>query len=55
MWVRTTTAQTQPGQVDEFERRWREHVAPHVPELSGLHSIYVCGNRDTNSVMTIHL
>ena len=55
MWVRTTRAQTQPGQVDEFVRRWREHVAPHVPEMSGLRRVYLCGNRDTNAVMTIHL
>jgi heme-degrading monooxygenase HmoA len=55
MWVRTTKAQTQPGQVDEFVRRWREHVVPHVPEISGLRSVYLCGNRDADSVMTIHL
>ena len=55
MLVRTTKAQTQPGQVDEFARRWREQVAPHVPEMSGLRSVYLCGNRDTNTVMTIHL
>jgi heme-degrading monooxygenase HmoA len=55
MLIRTTKAQTQPGQVDEFVRRWREHVAPHVPEMSGLRSVYLCGNRETNTVMTIHL
>jgi heme-degrading monooxygenase HmoA len=55
MWVRTIKAQTQPGQVDEFVRRWREYVAPHVPEMAGLRSVYLCGNRDADSVMTIHL
>lgn len=55
MLVRTTKAQTQPGQVDEFVRRWREVVAPHVPEMPGLRSVYLCGNRETNTVMTIHL
>ena len=55
MLVRTTKARTQPGQVDEFVRRWREHVAPHVPEMSGLRSVFLCCNRDANSVMTIHL
>jgi len=55
MLVRTTQAKTQPGQVDEFVRRWRDLVAPHVPEMSGLRSVYLCGNRDANSVMTIHL
>jgi heme-degrading monooxygenase HmoA len=55
MLVRTTKAQTQPGQVDEFARRWREHVVPHVPQMAGLRSVFLCGNRDANSVMTIHL
>ena len=55
MLVRTTKAQVQPGQVDEFVRRWQEQVAPHVPEMVGLRGVYLCGNRDTNSVMTIHL
>lgn len=55
MLVRMTTAQTQPGQIDEFVRRWLELVAPRVPEMSGLRHIYLCGNRDTNTVMTIHL
>lgn len=55
MWLRTTKAQIQPGQIDEFARRWRELVAPHIPEIPGLRSVYLCGNRDTNTVMTIHL
>lgn len=55
MLVRTTRAQTQPGQVDEFIRRWRDVVSPHVPEMPGLRSVYLCGNRETNTVMTIHL
>ncbi len=55
MLIRTAKAQTQPGQVDEFVRRWRELVAPHAPEMSGLRSVYLCGNRDTDTVMTIHL
>lgn len=55
MLVRTTKAQTQPGQIDEFVRQWRELVAPRIPEMSGLRSVYLCGNRDTNTVMTIHL
>jgi heme-degrading monooxygenase HmoA len=55
MLIRTTKAQVQPGQVDEFVRRWQEHVAPHVPEMAGLRSVYLVGNRDHNTVMTIHL
>jgi heme-degrading monooxygenase HmoA len=55
MWVRTTTAQVQPGQIDEFVRWWRELIAPHAPEMAGLRSVYLCGNRDTNTVMTVHL
>ncbi len=55
MWVRTTKAQTQPGQIDEFVRRWLEQVAPRIPETSGLHGVYLCGNRDTNTVMSVHI
>lgn len=55
MLVRATKAQTQPGQIDEFARRWREHVAPRVPEMAGLRGVYLCGNRDANTVMTIHI
>jgi heme-degrading monooxygenase HmoA len=55
MIIRTTTAQVQPGQIDEFARRWNEFVAPHVPEMSGLRSVYLVGNRDRNTVKTIHL
>ena len=39
MLVRTTKAQTQPGQVDEFVRRWQEQVAPRIPEMSGLRDV----------------
>ena len=55
MLVRTTKAQTQPGQIDEFVRRWRGLIAPRIPQISGLRRVYLCGNRDTNTVMTIHL
>ena len=42
MRVRTIKAhkvQTQPGQVDELVRRWREQVAPRIPEMSGLRDV----------------
>lgn len=55
MLIRTITVQTQPGQVDELVRRWREQVAPHIPEVPGLRSVYVCGNRDANTVMAVQL
>ena len=55
MRIRTTKVQTQAGQVEELARRWREHVAPRIPEMPGLRSVYLCGNRETNTVMTIHL
>lgn len=55
MLVRTTKVQTHPGQVDELVRRWREIVAPHVPEVPGLRGIYLCGDRDANTVVAIHL
>lgn len=29
MLVRTTKAQLQTGQIEEFALRWQEHVAPH--------------------------
>jgi len=55
MSIRTTKARTQPGQVDEFVRRWRELVAPRVPEMSGRRGVYLCADRDANTVVTIHL
>src|SRR5215216_1762686 len=53
MWVRTVTVETQPGQVDEFVRRWQAQVAPHIPEVPELHRVFVCGNRDANTVMAV--
>jgi hypothetical protein len=55
MLVRTTKAQTQPGQIDEFVRRWREQIVPHVPEMPELRSVYLCGDRGTNTIMAIYL
>lgn len=55
MLVRTTKARIQSGQIDEFARRWEEHVAPRVPEIPGLRSVYLCANRGANTVMTVHL
>lgn len=55
MWVRTTTAQVEPGHLDEFVRQWREYVAPHAPEIPGLRTVFLCGNRDTDTVLAIHL
>ena len=55
MLIRTTRAQTHPGHVDELVRRWQEVVAPHVPEIPGLRRVYVCGDREANTVMAIHL
>lgn len=55
MEIRTTTARVQPGQLDEFARRWQAIVAPRVPEVPGLRGAYLCANRDTDTVMAIHL
>lgn len=55
MRLQTTKARTQPGQFDAFVRQWREHVAPHALEMSGLRGVFLCGDRDTNTVVTIHL
>lgn len=54
MLVRLTKAKVQPEQLGEFVRRWQEHVAPHVPDMPGLRGVYLCGDQDTNTVMTIH-
>jgi hypothetical protein len=53
MVMRTITVQTHPGQVDELVRRWQAQVAPHIPEVPGLHRVFVCGNRDANTVMAV--
>ena len=55
MLIRTTKAQTHPGQVDELVRRWQDVVAPHVPEIPGLRSVYLCGNPEADTVLAIHL
>lgn len=55
MLVRAITVQTQPGQIDEFVRRWREQVAPRMTGTPGLRSVYVCGNRDANTVMAVQV
>ena len=55
MLIRTTKAQTQPGQVDELVQRWRQHVAPRVRGMAGLRGVYLCGNGDANTVLAIHL
>lgn len=55
MLIRTTKVQVQSGKIDEFVRQWRELIAPRMPEMSGLRRVYLCGNRDTNTVMTLHL
>lgn len=53
MLVRTTKVQTHPGQVPELVRRWQDVVAPHVPEIPGLRSVYLCGNPEADTVMAI--
>lgn len=55
MQIRRTKAQSQPGQIDEFARRRRASIAPHVLALPGLRRVYQCANRDANTIMTIHL
>ena len=53
MYMRTIRGQTQPGQVDEFVRRWRELAAPRIKETPGLRAFYACGNRETNALMSV--
>lgn len=55
MQIRTTMARVRPGQLDEFARRWQDLVAPHVPEVPGLRSVYLCGDRERDTVLAIHL
>ena len=55
VWIRTIVVQTHLGQVDELVRRWREQVAPHIPGVPGLRGVYLCGNRDANTVMAVQV
>jgi quinol monooxygenase YgiN len=51
--VRTTRAEVQTGQLDEFVRRWRELAAPRIRETPGLRAFYACANRETNALMSV--
>ena len=53
--IKVHKVQTQPGQVDELVRRWRQQVAPRIPGTPGLRSVYLCGNRDANTVMAVQV
>lgn len=53
MFVRTIRGQIQPGQLDEFVRRWKEQVAPRIKETPGLRAFYACGNRETNTLLSV--
>ena len=55
MVIRTITVQTQPGQVNELVRHWREQVAPRLPGTPGLRSVYLCGNRAANTIMVVQV
>ena len=41
--------------MDELVRRWQEQVAPHHTEAPGLRGVYVCGNRDANTVVAVQI
>jgi quinol monooxygenase YgiN len=53
MYVRTIRGQTQPGQLDEFVRRWRELAAPRSRETPDLRAFYACANRQTNALLSV--
>lgn len=55
MMIRTITVSTRPGRVNELARRWRETVAPHMPKIPGLREVYLCANRDADTVVAIQL
>jgi heme-degrading monooxygenase HmoA len=55
MHVRIVRAQAQPGQTDEFVRRWKEHVAPRVSAAPGFRHVYLSGDRATGQVVGVGL
>ncbi len=50
MYLRIIRGQVQPGQMDEFARRWQEFAGANLKSIPGFRHAYFAGNRDTNRV-----
>ena len=53
MYASVTTANVQPGKLDEFVRTWRDSVKPLVESFPGFKNIYVLTNPESNKGITI--
>lgn len=55
MYLRIIRAQTQPGQIDEFAKRWKEVVGTTLKSAPGFRQAYLGANRDTHRVTGVAL
>src|SRR5262245_12923957 len=53
MYASVTTAQVQPGKLDEFLQLWRERIVPASQQLKGLKRAYVLTDQETGKGLTI--
>ncbi len=54
-YIRITTGQANPGQIDELARHWRELFGVRLPTMPGFVQGYFGGDRATNTVVGITL
>jgi len=55
MYASVTSAQVQPGKIDELLQHWRDSLAPAVKGLKGVQAAYVLTDRETGKGMTLVL
>jgi heme-degrading monooxygenase HmoA len=53
MYVRFVTPHPQPGQAEEYARRWKAILAPRARAISGFRAAYFVGDREANTVTAI--
>ncbi len=53
MYVRLVHPRPQPGQAEEYARRWKEILAPRAQGLPGFRAAYFVGDREANRVHAI--
>jgi hypothetical protein len=53
MHIRLVHPHPQPGQAEEYARRWKEILAPGVRSLPGFHAAYFVGDRAAGRVHAI--
>ena len=53
MYASVTTAQIQPGKLDEFLQLWRERIVPATQQLKGLKQAFVLTDQETGKGFTI--